>query len=288
VKVKPSAVVTSYLTALSKGDAETALGYLDQAPRNNPLLTDKVLAASNTRAPLTGIKVIDESADDYSADVKVRYLLGGTPVIASYDLYDDGDGAWTISRGLGSIDAGEFDGIGLTVDGQAVDGNEVDVFPGTYELATTLPDFTISGGTVVTVTERFADTSRIRPVLSDAGNQRFRSLVRAAVDACMASTKLAAGCGIDLPPTLGDGTKLVDGTLHRSMSADTRATLDSLKTRPSIQNPTLAQGESIGPVDVTARCTHGGKTEMCDLIFTPLMGEPSIDMAAANPTVLWD
>jgi hypothetical protein len=288
---KPSAVVTDYLTALSKGDSKTALSYLDQPADNSALLTDAVLAASNSAAPITGITVAEQDISDGSGEVNVGYLMGGTPVTASYDVVDDdGDGAWKISGGLGTISVAQFDGLGLTVNGQAVTGDEADVFPGTYELATSLPDFTLSGDTTLTVTDPFADadTSGIEPALSDAGTTRFRSLVNTAVTTCIASTTLAAGCGLDLPSTLSDGTQLIDGTIKRTLTADATTTLGSLQATLSYKNPTLAQGDSIGAVDVTAQCSQNGATGTCDLIFAPSLGEPSVDMSSPNPTVLWD
>jgi hypothetical protein len=288
---KPSTVVTDYLTALSKGDAKTALSYLSDPADDDTLLTDDVLAASNTIAPITAIKVVDEPTGSGSGDVTVSYLLGDTPVTTTYSVYDTGDDdGWKLSGGLGSLSVAQFDGLGLTVNGQAVDGDSVDVFPGSYELATTLPNFALTGETTLTVTEPYAsaDTSGIEPGLSDAGTAQFRSLVQAAVAACVASTTLAAGCGIDLPATLSDGTQLVEGTIQRTLDADTTTTLGSLEATLSYDNPTLAQGDYIGAVDVTAQCSQDGSTGTCNVLFGPSFGRPSVDLASATPTVLWD
>jgi hypothetical protein len=287
-----SQAVTDYLTALSDGDAETALGFLSDPPSDDILLTDDVLEASNELAPITGIEVLDSTGSSGSADVTASYLLGDTPVTTDFSVTDyDDDGSWEISGGTGYLSVSQFDGLGLTVNGTEVDGDEVEVFPGAYELATSLPNFTLTGETVVLVTDPYTsgDTSSIEPVLTEAALQQFRSLVRTAVEGCLAATTLDAGCGLAVPATLSDGTQMADGTITRTLSADGNATLDSLEATLSYDNPTLAQGDYIGGVEISGQCTTSdGATGSCSVLFGPSLGAPSVDMASTDPTVLWD
>ncbi len=286
----PSAAVTHYLNAIADGDSAAALALLSSPPTDTTLLTDEVLAASAALAPITQIEVSGEQQSSGSADVTASYLLGGTPVQTQFSVLDyDDDGSWQISGGTGYLELTKFDGLGLEVNGQAVTASEAEVFPGAYQLATTLPNFMLTGDTTVVVTDPFtsADTTGIEPGLTDAATAQFRSLVKAAVDACMASTTLAAGCGLDLPPSLTDGTQLTEGTITRTLPADTAATLDSLKVTLSYDNPTLAEGEYVGAIDVSAQCTQSGATGTCSVLFGPSLGQPSIDMASPNPTVVW-
>jgi hypothetical protein len=287
----PSDAVSGYLTAVADGDAKTALGYLSSPPADSTLLTDEALAASNTLAPITEIDVPETEGEGGSADVTASYLLNGETVTTTFSTLDyDDDGKWELSGGTGSIYTKPFDGLGLTINGQAVDAESVEVFPGAYELATSLKNFTLTGPTTVTVTEPYqsAETTEIKPALTDEALVQFRGLVRAAGDACVASTTLAAGCGIDLPATISDGTQLADGTITRSLSADAYATLDSLEATPSYDNPTLVEGEYIGSPSVEADCTKDGTTGRCSIYFAPALGSPSVDMASDNPTVNWD
>ena len=287
----PSDAVTDYLTAIADGDAKTALGYLSSPPSDSTLLTDEALAASAKLAPITEIDVPETKGESGSADVTATYLLNGEPITTTFSTSDyDNDGKWEISGGTGSIYTKPFEGLGLTINGQEVDAESVEVFPGSYELATSLKNFTLSGPTTVTVTDPYesADTTQIKPALTDEALQQFRGLVRAAVDACIASTTLAAGCGIDLPATISDGTQLADGTITRSLSADANATLDSLEATPSYDNPTLVEGEYIGSPSVEADCTKDGTTGRCSIYFAPALGTPSVDMASDNPVVNWD
>jgi hypothetical protein len=286
-----SDAVKGYLTAISESDAKTALSYLSSPPSDSTLLTDEALEASNKLGPITKITVPKSDGKSSSDDVTASYLLNGEPVTTTFSASDyDRDGKWEISGGTGSIYTRSFDGLGLTINGVAVDAEQVDVFPGTYELATTLKNFTLTGPTTVTITESYssADTTEIKPALTDEALQQFRSLVRAAVDACIASTTLTAGCGIDIPSTISDGTQLTDGTITRSLSADANATIDSMKATPSYDNPTLVEGEYIGSPSVTADCTKDGATGRCSIYFAPSLGKPSVDMASDNPVVKWD
>ncbi|MCS5735324.1 hypothetical protein [Herbiconiux daphne] len=287
----PSDAVTDYLTALSEGDADAALALLSSAPSDDTLLTDEVLAASVALAPISEIEVLDETVGNGSGDVTVAYRLGDTPVQSEFGVLDyDDDGVWQVTGGTSYLSVSKFDGLGFTVNGQPAEGDEFEVFPGAYQLATTLPNFALSGETVVLATEPFGtvDLQGIDPVLTDAATQQFRALVRSAVDACIASTTLAAGCGLDLPATLDDGTVLTDGTITRSLTADSSTTIDSLEPTLSYDNPTLAQGEFIGGIDVSAQCSQNGETGTCDLLFGPSLGQPSVDMASETPVVLWD
>lgn len=288
----PSDAVSAYLTALAESDSETALGLVSDPPSNDILLTDDVLAASNELAPITGIEVLDATGTSGSADVTATYLLGDTPVTTDFSVIDyDDDGTWEISGGTGYISTAQFDGLGLTINGEEVDGDEVEVFPGAYQLATTMPNFTLTGETVVQVTDPYTsgDTSDIEPTLTDAALQRFRAVVRASVEACLAQKTLDAGCGLAIPATLSDGTQMADGSITRTLTADGSASLDSLEPTLSYDNPTLAQGDYIGGVEISGQCTTSdGATGSCSVLFGPSLGSPSVDMASENPTVLWD
>ena len=285
----PSAVAEAYLTAIAEGDAETALTYLDDAPGETTLLTDEVLEVSRSLAPIEDIEVVEATSDQFSGEVTVSYTLGGEPVTTTYNVYNSDD-EWEISGGLSTLITSQLKGLGVTVNGAAIDGDSYEVFPGTYEFATTLPAFTLGDDAIFSATDPYEspDTYNIEPALSEEGLTQFRQLVRAAVDACLASPNLAAGCGIDIPAVLSDGTQMKDGTLRRSLTADTQVKLESLEATLSYDVPTLARGDYIGGVQVEGDCTKNGASGTCSVLFGPSLGTPSVDMAAETPTVLWD
>lgn len=284
-------VVEGYLAAVADGDAQRALSYIGEAPAPGPLLTDEALAVSNELAPITGITVGDIDLDEMNGRVPVTYTRGEEAVSVVYDVFDyDRDGEWEITGGTGAFEVSRFNGLGLTINDQPIDSDTIDVFPGTYVFATDLENFEITGSTTVTVTEPFEypSLSDLEPALSETGLTLFRQVVRSAVDQCVASTALAAGCGIDLPATLDDGTQLVDGTVTRTLPVETQTTLDSLEACVGFDTPTLVQGDFIGGVDISADCTQNGASGRCDLVFGPLLEVPYVDMASEDPTVRWD
>jgi hypothetical protein len=283
--------VLGYLTAIADADAKKALRFLSSPPETTTALTDEVLKASKELGPITEIEVVDESGSSGTADVTVSYMLGGTPVTATFGALDyDDDQVWEVTGGTASISTDSYAGLGLMINGQEIDEDFVDLFPGSYQLTLSQPNFAPSNGGTFTVTEPFAsvDVYELRPALSEAGLQTFRGLVRAAVDACVASTTLAAGCGLDLPATISDGTQLADGTISRTLSAEQNATIDSLNATPSFDNPTLVEGDFIGSPKVEADCVKNGTSGRCSVIFTPSFGTPSVDMAAESPSVVWE
>ena len=283
-------VAEAYFAALADGDAETALSYTYPPNGDDAALTDEVLAQSIELAPITKIEAAvakGGETSDYTVDVVVDFLLGGDPVTIETSVSDYGDD-WQI-HGLFTISTGMFDGLGVTVNGQEVSGDSVEVFPGMYELGLGLEGFTFDGGSIVAVTESYGGAiDELRPTLTEEALAEFRAAVRAEVDACIASTSLAAGCGLEIPATLSDGTVMADGTITRTLTADAITTLESMVPTLSYDNPTLARGEYPGGVEVSGQCTKDGSSGTCSVLFGPALGTPSINMANRPLTVLWD
>ena len=283
-------VAEAYFTALADGDATTALKYTYPPDGDDSALTDEVLAKSIDLAPITEIEATVKKGGEqskYSVDVVIDFLLGGEPVTVETAVSDYGDD-WQI-HGLFNVTTVFFDGLGLTLNGQEVSGESIEVFPGMYEVGLSLEGFTIEGESTVAITEPYGGAmDELRPTLTDDAIAEFRAAVRAEVDACIASTSLAAGCGLDIPATLSDGTVMEDGTITRTLTADTLTTLETMVPTLSFDNPTLAQGEYPGGVEVSGRCTQNGASGTCSVLFGPTLGTPSINMANRPLTVIWD
>jgi hypothetical protein len=288
----PVSVVEAYFAALADGDAEAAKELLDIPASDAKYLTQEMLDASQQLAPIADVEVGEPTGDsEYSQEVPVSFTLGGKSVTTEIHVYDGNDG-WFVSGGLGVVRVAQWDGLGLTLNGIPVEGTDgqVSVFPGAYELAVSEPNFELRGDTIVYPVEPYrpVDVSAVEAGLSDDALALFRDLVRSAVAECVASTTLAAGCGLELPDTLSDGTVLTDGTIVRTLSADASATIDSMVPTLSYDNPTLAEGEFIGGVSMTATCTQGGSSGTCSILFGPSLGRPVVDMGATSPVVVWE
>ncbi|WP_114561531.1 hypothetical protein [Desertihabitans aurantiacus] len=290
----PEQTVQGYLQAIAESRATDALSYLDRTPDDTSLLTDAVLQESNAIAPLTGITVTPVTATDYSAEVSASYTLGSDSVTAEYTLYRGRDEQWKLSRGTVTAGAFGLKGLDITVNGATPENPEqMEVFPGSYQVSTTVERFALENGEfTITSPDDYEGGSLtdIEVVLDEESAELFTRLVTEAAEKCVASDELEAGCGLDLPATLEDGTKLEDGTIERSMPPDTKANLKSLQYELSSQNPTLVSTyDYLGSVDVTAgECeVDGRRMRDCQILFAPSFGTPTVDMAAEDPTVEW-
>ncbi|MBM7832373.1 hypothetical protein JOE59_003078 [Agromyces cerinus] len=281
--------VEGYLTAIADGDAETALSFLYASESSSPLLTDEVLAASQELAPLTDIVIGEPDVTGGYALVPVTYSIGDTPVTTEISVSEDAEG-WTIPGGTGQLAVYQLDGLEPTINGVPVSGEYVDAFPGAYEYGVTVDGFALEGENVVVVTapSEYPDTSGMDAVLTPEAAEAFRQAVSASIDVCVASKTLEAGCGLTIPATLSDGTELTEGTITRTLPAETRAEIGAFEPELSYDAPTLVTGGYLGVVEVTAECTKDGSTGTCSVLFGPSFGTPSLNLAIEGAVVEWD
>lgn len=288
-----AAAVEGALQGLADGDAAAVLAHIDTDNAFEDLLTDEVLAFSNELATITDIEVTAPSEiSEYSSfvDVRASYTLGQTPVRATYSVsdFESSDGSWKVQYFLVDLNLGTgFRGLALQLNGVDVDRSDLTVFPGAYELKTTNENYEVENGSFE-LTERFGSSTRPAPVLSDSGVEAFRGAVNAAVEECLASTTRDAGCGLEVPETLSDGSEVAEDSLERTIPSNTRANLESLEPRLSYDNPTLVSGGYIGTVDITAEFTQDGRTGRGDLISGPSLASPVVDMADPELPVTWE
>jgi len=286
----PPAVVTTYLEALAASDAEAAIAQLADPPAESPLLTDEALQASNELAPLTDIVV--EPVDDVSEYTRVTatYSLGGEPVTASFDVVQGEDGVGRIQDGVNELWLSRaLTGI-AAVNGVPVEGETVAAFPGAYEVSSTSEYHEISGTTTVTVPDAttFVGFEDVTPALNDAGVTAFRDAITTAVQGCLASKNLVAGCGVDLEETLSDGTRVFDGTVTRTLTADGQADLANLTPELVPSEPLKASSSSIYGLDITAECEKNGSRGQCTIFMGPQFGSPVVDFGQDPIAVIWE
>ncbi|TGO05404.1 hypothetical protein [Serinibacter arcticus] len=290
----PEAVVEGFLTAIAEGDAAAALAFVDPVePIDETLLTDEVLAASNAIAPITDIVVTAPTEDmAYGGDVEASYSIGGTPVSESFSVSGDGDGNYAMYAPGGSVYVpSTVSGLDVTVNGVAVEPDgSYDAFIGSYQLATTTPNFVVAGtvDTVVTAPYESGSFSGLEVDLTDEAKQVFHDTVRAAVDACLATTTLDAGCGLAIPGTLSDGSVVVDGSVTRTLTGDAELRIGGLNPEPNYDNPFFVRGDFIGGVTMSADFSVDGQTARGDVLFGPSLGAPTVDFSVEPKTVVWN
>jgi hypothetical protein len=293
-----AASVSQYLTAVAASDAGAAVAQLsDTSTLDRTLLTDAVLKASNTAAPLTAIAVVTPTGDSGNADsmgVAASYKLGATAVSAQFAVHKSSAGTWLITDGTGRVSASidGFTGMTLLINGVKLAGSsELDAFPGTYTLTTTTSGFTVTGQNSVTVKDAATAVSlaSAKPQLTSAGLQTYRFAIDKDVKGCISSKHLKTGCGLTLPSKLADGTTLVDGTVQRSLPSATKAALAAVKPNAAASDGVKLATDGIGAVNVTVRCVKGGTKGTCQIAngsATYLRG-PAVDMSKVPPVVTW-
>ncbi|GAB3921517.1 hypothetical protein GCM10011575_15760 [Microlunatus endophyticus] len=285
-----SDAVKGYLDALSTGDAKKALSYLSEQPSDTSLMTDDILKVSTKEAPITAIKV-PQVTDKYAYEVSASYNLGDRPVNAKFEV-DDSSGHYLLSDAYATVDLSVgTKGLPLTINGTKVAADKIYLLPGSYDLETTEKYISLgsSGKFLVQQPNDYPDIEP-KPVLNSAGQAIFKKKVTEAIDACVRSTKLTAGCGLDVPATV-DGYKIKDGSVHRTLDADTKAKVKSLKGTLDYSSTTVAEDEDFyGDVNITVTGVKGGKTYKNLDYFGggESFGTPKIDMSSSALTVEWE
>lgn len=285
-----SGVVEEYLTALSEGDAETAMAYVE-AYDDDSMLTAEALAASVDIAPISDIVVEEsEKANEYEETVvSASFAIGGETVERDFTVYNYDDD-WQISDGLISATVGNFEGLGLTVNGIEPGDTSMSLFPGAYQLALAYDEFTIDAESDTFVVATNADAEEFwnaYPALTEEGAATFRTLVRASVEECVALKTLAASCGMDITEIDLTGYTPTEGTVTRTITADGQKTLDEMEVEVDSSSPgTVTTYETID-VDTTLQGTKDGTTAEFEVLFGGGFDYPYVDFTEETPTVTW-
>ncbi|GAA1142144.1 hypothetical protein [Nesterenkonia lutea] len=289
----PAAAVESYFTALADGEAEAARSLLYEVS-DDSLMTEEVLAASLELAPITDVEVTEDAAAEeaaYSQEVQVSYTLGEVGVTKRVYTYQNPDtDAWEVDAEaeLMQPDLGD---LAVTVNGEAVEGGEATVFLGLmYQLDLEEENFSFDGDGVVEVTETYTTATTLEVALTEAATETWRELIIADVEDCIASKEMEAGCGLDMPADVS-GAAVVEGSISRSLPAETDQALQRLTPSPSYTTPTLVKAEYFtGQVNVEYEAEEGGVTSLYELYFGDpgTLGTPLVDMTADEPEVIWE
>lgn len=341
----PDTLVEAYLTALSEGDAETALGFIEDAPNDTTFMSDEVLQHANDVAPLTNIEVgevgeIDEYT--YSEDVTVDFTIGEGPdaesVSTRITTYGNDDGTWALSSSevVASVTEPSSTGaLDVTVNGETITHGDADVFWGlAYEFDLEQENFTFAGGAnpaanaaasgedeseaededasdedtsegegtngddaevdpragnVVYATDTYISLSDLSIELTTEAEDTWRQLILDAVDECLSSNELEAGCGLDLPEEI-QGDPVVDGSVERTLPSDTEEELENLEPRLNFQNPHQVEADYFnGAVDVEYDVDVEGEDVPAFLVSGDpgWLDTPVVNMSEEDLTIDW-
>jgi hypothetical protein len=212
-------VVRSYLQALARGDAKSALSYSTDQPASTDLLTDEVLKRQIDKWPITSIQILDDSSTHSGisfAEVHVSAKFGDQTSDVTMTVTRKG-GGWKIDHSAIKIDtqtAGADINHSLktvTIFGKPAEGT-LYVFPGWIDVGSSDPNLSVTAKPMLldslTTYSGSVFLSGVQVVLSDEGTQAILTAVSNALAQCQKSSSLdPPGC----PFEMTDST-LIDGT----------------------------------------------------------------------------
>lgn len=279
---KASDAVQGYLQALADGDAQGALAYASTTPSDTTFLTNEVLAASTTLAPISGITV-PEVDDEYAYSVDASYKLGSQAVNASFSVEKDGD-SWKLREVAYDLDLGSRRNktLPMIINGVTVESNTIALFPGSYEFTTGSKRIDY-GKSNVLVVESPADyprgISEIQPTLTSAGEKAFTDALETSIKTCMKSKDLKnKNCPNNVTKISGSVTPK-EGTFSWSWD---KGALDNLKVRLDYDNPAVASASVYLRMKAEGDCKQGP----CRI--TPFSSpKPSANLVAEKIKILW-
>ena len=270
IRTKPTDIVRGYLAALARGDSAAALAY-GCNPETGPYLNDAVLARSQQLAPLTIASVsrsgaAGESFDGYkSTDVIASGAMGDNAYSMGFSVVAmPGRQCLTATSETvnvtpdllfakpGSI---PLSSIASLLNGATIQGSQMQLFPGTYELTTpnTLVVLTNNTFTVSAVSSQTMQPTEVSfhagLDLADGVPAKLATLAQADLDRCLAETTTRTTCGF--------GTKQQDDlTTFGTPDVDPSSLQWSLDIKPG-SPPDLSQWMvALGPdFAYNAMCT---------------------------------
>ena len=196
----PSEAVQEYLTALSQGDAVTALKYSQtKATEPAPYLTNSFLATLMSNNPLTDIQVPAGQATTTPATIEASYTLGGQVVQAHFTVQQY-DKQWRLDGGFLTLNLTALlaKGVPLELNGIPLgDAAKIQLFPGVYTLASDNQMLTLENASfTVEYPESNPTFSSFRFALSPDGIAKIQGAAQAKLDWCLKQQELQpAGCG---------------------------------------------------------------------------------------------
>ena len=276
-----SDAVSGYLTALAAGDAATALSFAANPVQPGPFMTDKVLAESLKRAPITDIDV-PAVEDQQATTVPTTYRLGKTAVSTSYDV-EKVSGVWKLAAVSKTIDLGlvRSPSIPMLINGVQVNSDFVDLLPGSYAFTAASPNLTYGSRNVVVIKDPndYANVLDLRPSLSDQGRKNVASLANRSYDACL-RTKVARPPNCPFAWTNSVYRYRSGSVTWRQLGADPFA-------KPNVQLVGRSARVRIPlRVRITGPCTFSGTSGTCTGNVTGT-GVASIRLDREKLSVVW-
>lgn len=258
---KPADGAVAFLKAVASGDSQAALAHQQETPADRTLLTDEVLRASAERAPITDIRVTGSSTNE----VELAYFLGPNEVTATFVPVRQADGTFKIRSGTSTVNMSLPRQVPVTVNGQPVRTQQLQAFPGAYELDTGLTNLTFEETDFTVAGPR--SNPRVAPAarLSDEGTREFLTAARASLDACAAAPEVTPsrcpqGQLGDLPQI-----QFVAGSVQWSLVNDP---FQGVTPQLNLSDETVAEVALSVRMHLRAAVLHNGEPGSVDQVIT--------------------
>lgn len=233
VQAKPATAAVQFLSAVADADAEKALSFQHRATHDRLLLTDTVLDRSRQLAPISEIDVVLDTPER----VELRYLLGDQEVHAQFTPVPRPDGSYRIDRGTATVQVARPDQLPVLMNGVPLTSDEVEAFPGTYELTTGLANIEYSEPRLTISGPESSPQLTPSPRLSPRGTAAFVAATRDQLAACLRSNEVnPPGCPQSL--NVAEGTVVDPASVRWTLESDP---LVAATPRLSLTNETVAE-----------------------------------------------
>lgn len=212
--------VKSYLGALARGDAETALSYGTDQPATTKFLTDDILHKQIAQWPIRDVKILHDNSGAPDAALSMAHVhvvatFGDQTSDAILHLRLDhsrwklASAAIKFAPGLGAS-MGNAAAKTVTLFGKPISDSTVYVFPGWIDIGTTNPYMTVTVPPLLLDQLTTAAPYWVHPnfALSGKGRDAVSAQIAAAMANCQKSNLLAPpNCPVHLEPHgLAEGT----------------------------------------------------------------------------------
>ncbi|RCK61584.1 hypothetical protein [Microbacterium sorbitolivorans] len=286
---------TTFVNAIAGGNATLALSMLGHTATS--LTSDDAWAAMVENYPISDVQITPLAEDAWENQVfAVSYMMDDELIdftlTVDVDVNDPENVVFDVDLPTLEITEG-YEAFDMTLNGVAFDASgsmSYEVFPGAYTLGTTTEYFTIPESVIVAESGMvFMYPYDREPTLTDDGIAKFREVVRAAAEACISSTTLAADCGLEVTGGIQGGAQIIDGTVERSLTDEQWAEIDAMvPTSSAFDGAQFQEGDYIGDVAFVADWQQGGSSGRDQIYGGPWLYAPTVDFSDPDLPVTWD
>lgn len=286
---------TTFVNAVTTGNATLALSMLGHTATS--LTSDDAWATMVENYPISDVQISSLTDDAWENQVfAVSYMMDDELIdftlTIDVDVNDPENVVFDVDLPTLEITEG-YEAFDMTLNGVAFDASgsmSYEVFPGAYTLGTTTEYFTIPDSVIVAESGMvFMYPYDREPTLTEDGIAKFREVVRAAAEACISSTTLAADCGLEVTGGVQGGATIVDGTVERSLTDEQWAEIDAMvPTSSAFDGAQIQEGDYIGDVAFVADWQQNGASGRDQIYGGPWLYAPTVDFSDPSFPVTWD